>query len=220
MIGSTAPETWLTRRCLVEPIPEIYHAAELMRSALAAHQAGACSDAERLLHQANDPVVRGWVAPLLGHPSRYPELHEIRRVRPAPELPDVLPKEQRQPVRMPTRTQQAALLERHGYNCAFCGIPLVRKEVRAALCKLYPTVVGWGASNDDCHAALLCMWLQYDHVLPHSRGGTNELSNLVVTCAGCNYGRMGLALEEVGLENPLERPIQKTDWDGLEGFRH
>jgi hypothetical protein len=76
----------------------------------------------------------------------------------------------------------------------------------------------WGRTNDDCHAALLTMWLQYDHVLPHSRGGGNGLDNLVLTCAGCNYGRMAFTLEQVGIRDPRLAPWPSLDWNGLEDF--
>jgi len=64
------------------------------------------------------------------------------------------------------------------------------------------------------------MWLQFDHLVPNERGGTSDLDNVVVTCAPCNFGRMQLTVEEVGLENPLARPIAANwrnfeQWDGL-----
>lgn len=62
------------------------------------------------------------------------------------------------------------------------------------------------------------LWLQYDHLLPHARSGTNDLENVVITCAPCNYGRGGYTLEEVGLADPrLREPVRST-WDGLERF--
>jgi hypothetical protein len=72
----------------------------------------------------------------------------------------------------------------------------------------------------DQHAALQCMWLQFDHLIPNERGGTSELENVVVTCAPCNFGRMQLTVEEAGLQNPLMRTIAPTwrrfeTWDGL-----
>jgi 5-methylcytosine-specific restriction endonuclease McrA len=63
------------------------------------------------------------------------------------------------------------------------------------------------------------MWLQYDHLLPHARGGTNDLGNIVITCAPCNFARMNYTLEEIGLLDPRTREPVRSDWDGLERFR-
>jgi 5-methylcytosine-specific restriction endonuclease McrA len=60
------------------------------------------------------------------------------------------------------------------------------------------------------------MWMQFDHILPHSRGGDNTMDNVVVTCAPCNFGRAERTLEEVGLMDPRQRPPEGTSWDGLE----
>lgn len=60
------------------------------------------------------------------------------------------------------------------------------------------------------------MWLQYDHIVPHARGGDNSIGNVVVTCAPCNYARMDYTLDELGLENPLSREPRQSNWDGLE----
>jgi len=89
--------------------------------------------------------------------------------------------------------------------------------------KLYPDALPWGKTNDTQHAAFQALGLQYDHLIPHSRGGSTDLSNLVITCAPCNYGRGSYTVEEVGLNNPLLRePIGSgpvgSGWDGLERF--
>ena len=60
-------------------------------------------------------------------------------------------------------------------------------------------------------------WAQFDHILPHTRGRSNEIDNLVVTCAPCNFGLMRYALEAVGDLSILERAIQcELAWNGLE----
>lgn len=82
----------------------------------------------------------------------------------------------------------------------------------------YPQLRIWGRNNKDQHAAFQAMWAQYDHVLPYTRGGSNELDNLVVTCAPCNFGRMQYTLEEVGLLDPRSRAPVRSSWDGLERF--
>jgi hypothetical protein len=58
--------------------------------------------------------------------------------------------------------------------------------------------------------------MQYDHVVPHAHGGTNEVENVIVACAPCNCARMECTLEEVGLEDPRMRMPVQSSWDGLE----
>lgn len=53
-------------------------------------------------------------------------------------------------------------------------------------------------------------------MLPHAYGGPNDLDNLVVSCAACNFGKMFYRLEELGLTDPRERPPIQPQWDGLE----
>lgn len=197
----------LIRSCLLDPVPEIEQAAATLERAVEAHLAGARELAADLLRQADSPAVRGWTESIWGKDSRC-----------APKGPyaSAVSKGAATPLRMPGATVQAALHARDGYYCRFCGIPVVRKQVRERLRRLYPEVPIWGRRNSDQHAALQCMWAQYDHLLPHSRGGSNELANLVVTCAPCNFGRMQYTLEEARLTNPLDRPPRMGSWRGLE----
>jgi 5-methylcytosine-specific restriction endonuclease McrA len=60
------------------------------------------------------------------------------------------------------------------------------------------------------------MWAQHDHVVPHARGGSNHISNLVVTCASCNYGRMNYTLGEAALQDPRSHPPRNGAWSGLQ----
>lgn len=203
-----------SQRCFREPIGAIFAAADRLKSAVEAHLRGDRDECATLLWAANDPEVREWVSPFLG-PWRHNPYISVQIVSGAPPI---LPKADRCPLRMPPVEDRQELLRRYGHQCAFCGIPLVRVEVRKALHAAYPEAAVWGRTNNDCHAALLCMWLQYDHILPHSRGGGNDLDNLVLTCAACNYGRMSFTLEEVGLADPRGRSRLESEWCGLEGF--
>nr|WP_255527271.1 HNH endonuclease [Trichocoleus sp. FACHB-46] len=119
---------------------------------------------------------------------------------------------------MPTAAQKHFLHQRDGYHCRFCGVPVIRGEVRDRLRKFYPDALPWGKTNPEQHSAFQALWLQYDHLLPHARGGNNDLENVVITCAPCNFGRGSYTLEEVGLADPrLREPVRST-WDGLERF--
>lgn len=117
---------------------------------------------------------------------------------------------------MPTSQQKRLLHIRDGFHCRFCGIPVIRAEVRRRAHELYPASVPWGKANHTQHAGFQALWAQYDHVVPHSHGGTNEINNLVVTCAGCNFGKMSFRLEELGLLDPRNFPPVSSQWDGLE----
>ena len=129
-----------------------------------------------------------------------------------------VPRAERVKARMPTKAEVATLLARDGFHCRFCGIPLIRAETRMLIRNAYPEALRWGVRNAEQHAGFQAMWLQYDHMLPHARGGSNELSNMIVTCAPCNNGRSNLTLEEVGLTDPFLRAPIRSKWDGLERF--
>jgi hypothetical protein len=203
----------ITRRCLLEPIPQIFEAAQFLTSAVADHLAGRSDQASANFAKAEMSSVRDWTEAIWG--KHRPEVLCIRSV---PNSPPTLPKEARVKLRMPTAKEQASLIEKHGYKCAFCGIPLIHKRVRSRAVRLYPESVSWGRTNQTQHAAFQAMWLQFDHVLPHARGGDNSIDNLLITCAPCNFGRMNYTLEELGLSDPRDRAIDKGAWDGLESF--
>ncbi|MBJ6750745.1 HNH endonuclease [Geomonas anaerohicana] len=193
------------RRCFREPIPEIYDAARYLDAAVSAHLNGLYETAENLFRLANDPKVWSWTDSIWGKNSNYVE------VRRQPVL-HITPREK---ARMPDAATKKALHERDGYHCRFCGIPVIHAKVRTFLQKMYPDAIPWGTTNKQQHAAFQCMWLQYDHVLPHSAGGENTLDNLVITCAACNFGKMEFTLEELGLFDPRNYEPVKSLWDGL-----
>jgi 5-methylcytosine-specific restriction endonuclease McrA len=201
------------RNCLREPIPEIEVAARLLDAAVTAHLEGHAELVERLVRQANMPAIREWTDSLWGANSPYAPSRKSSPSR-AP-----LAVHARESERMPSAEYRRHLHLRDGYHCRFCGIPVIRKEVRQRFRKRYPQLSIWGRRNVDQHAAFQAMWAQYDHVVPHSAGGGNGLDNLVVTCAPCNYSRMDFTLEESGLVDPRIRAPVSSKWDGLERFR-
>ena len=208
------PDFLAPRLCFREPIKEIFYAAELLDRAVNAHLAGSRREAGRLIAEADMQSVWDWTESIWG--KENPEIHRRRKVKGAL---GTLDENERDPKKKPGKDLKQALIERDGYRCRFCGIPVICKEIRKAMHKLYEDELPWNRyKNTEQHAAFQCMWMQFDHLLPHSRGGRTELANLVITCAPCNFGRMANTLEEVGLIDPLTRPVTKTDWDGLERF--
>lgn len=192
--------------CFRVPISDIFDSARFLDAAVSAHLMGNENLARVLFQAADIPSVREWLESIWGSKSQYVS------VRPLPAPADVSKVE----ARMPTKMQIQALHVRDGFHCRYCGIPVIRPEVRKAALRLYPDSISWGRTNASQHAGFQTLWAQYDHVVPHSCGGTNELDNLVVSCAACNYGKMSYRLEELGLSDPRDRPPVVSGWDGLE----
>jgi len=209
-MASRLTQAGARRTCLREPVPEIAKAARLLDAAVSAHLEGNTELTEQLVRRANMPAIRDWAESLWGANSPYAPTRRAAASR------ILLPGHKRQPKRMPTLDDRRRLHARDGYHCRFCGIPVIRKEIRQRFCKLYPQLAIWGRRNVEQHAAFQAMWAQYDHVVPHAQGGGNDLSNLVVTCAPCNYGRMEFTLEEANLVDPRTREPIRSLWDGLE----
>lgn len=162
------------------------------------------------------PALTDWIESLWGKVS--PEIHRYRQV---PGAPPSLPEPERFQPKSPNAELRRAVIARDGHRCRFCGIPVIRKEVRDRWRRLQPEALRWGKINANCHPAFQCLWLQYDHLLPWTRGGRTDLDNLVIACAGCNFGRMNWTIEEVGLLDPRSSPIAPPrqgleHWDGLE----
>jgi hypothetical protein len=202
-----------SRLCLRLPIPEIEEAANYLDAAVSAHLGGDYGAARELLHLADSKVVWDWTDSVWGKKSPY------TLYRPVPNSPATLEKNQRAMPRYATLATQKLVHERDGYYCRFCKIPVVRDEIRVRISRAYPDAAPWGNKNHLQHAGLQCMWAQYDHIVPHSRGGGSDIDNILLTCAACNYGRMQFTLEEVGLLHPDTHAARRGPWDGLERFQ-
>ena len=92
-----------------------------------------------LIAEANMPEVRDRVQSLWG-----PASVQFHRVRAIEGAPPVLEKHRRAPIKKPDAEQRRAIIRRDGYRCRFCGILVIRVEVRKAIHRhtgmLYPGV--------------------------------------------------------------------------------
>ena len=197
------------QRCFREPIPQIFDAARYLDAAVSAHLTGRTKLAEELFSVANDKAVWVWTDSVWGKESKYVRVSRTTATKTTVE---------RASARMPTIEQRAAVLARDRYHCRYCGIPVIRAEIRKAVHRAYPLAVPWGRTNALQHAAFQAMWAQYDHVVPHTHGGRNELDNLVLACAACNFGKMHYTLEELGIADPRMFATENPWWNGLERF--
>jgi hypothetical protein len=159
------------------------------------------------------PEIYKWLKPIWAN-------SKVHVLSPVAESQPILGKDLRAKTRMPAgKAWKEQVHQRDGYNCRFCAMPVIRKDVRARINSIYPKAARWGTKEIEQHAAFQAMWAQYDHVVPHAKGGPNDLDNIVLTCAACNFGRAEYSLEEVGVADPRSRPPVRTTWDGLERFQ-
>jgi HNH endonuclease len=193
-----------------EPISILFECAEILSQAADAHVIGNRRIAATLIKSTNLVEVREWLESIWGKSSPYVLFRKIDSVG------QILAQHEKLETRMPSTAQKRQLHLRDGFHCRFCGLPVIRKEVRIFLHKYYPSELPWGRTNASQHAAFQVLWAQYDHILPHARGGTNGMDNMIITCAACNFGRMNYTLEEVGLNDPRLREPIKSNWNGLE----
>lgn len=196
--------------------PEVFEAALLLKEAVSAHLAGDVALADSRLRAADNPLIGEWLDPIW---TRRSPLVKAVRVE---GLPPILPKNQRHHPRTATTEMRKALVARDGHHCRFCGIPLIRPEIRKLLNSIYPEAARWTSPHEtNQHRGLQVMWMQYDHVVVHSRGGLTDMDNLVVACVACNFGRDRFTLEEMRMSDPrtdvrLPTWHGRNTWTGLE----
>ncbi len=211
MTNSALPDAVAaTRQSLSEPIAELKDAARYLDAAVSAHLQGKRAIAEELFRLADMPEIRKWTKSIWANSDVHVRFRSSE---------PTLAKELRTKERMPTLAEKSRVHQRDGYHCRFCGMPVIRSQTRKLIHEAYPHAVIWGDKELQQHAAFQAMWAQYDHIVPHARGGTNDLENLVLTCAPCNFGRAGYTLQEVAVSDPRIRLPVQSQWDGLERFR-
>lgn len=206
MDSSYQSSFWEPRNCFLEPIPEMYLAAELLSNAVDAIL-------ENNLPLASELIIAADIAALEIHNAKIAgsvsvEIHRLREIPTAPRV-------EKAKSRMPSRKVELSIYERDGWHCRFCNVPVVSKDVRKRLNQLFPDVARWGSRNIDKHRGLSILESSLDHLIPHSRGGDNSPTNLLTACGPCQFGRGGWTIEEVGINNPLTRPPVLDRWDGL-----
>lgn len=85
------------------------------------------------------------------------------------------------PRRFRRQVTNTFLFARDGYRCQYCGRPGTELRLRESLTR--------------------------DHVVPMSRGGTNEWTNVVTACSPCNTRKANHMPEEIGM-HPLVPPVE------------
>jgi hypothetical protein len=103
------------------------------------------------------------------------------------------------------RQWRAALSERDGWSCHYCGVSLIPDgEVGDENSVWHEGYTSWDHCSCGLHSAqggdlpMPCVqhgfwspkpgfdWPQVDHKVPRCHGGTDLLGNLVLSCGSCN----------------------------------
>jgi hypothetical protein len=109
-----------------------------------------------------------------------------------------------------------SVLERDGYRCRYCNIPIIYTNEARKLRALFGAKnFQMSKSNRMAHGTLRAFYNSFDHVVPLSRGGRTCLDNLVTACYPCNFGKDNFTLSQLRLQSPFSRVPQKTDHDGF-----
>ena len=182
-------------------------AADLLASAADRLLAGDAPNARQLVAEADMPVIGAYTALVTG--AVNPLVH-WQSAMPAGAVGL-----ERSAQRMPSSSVERAIYVRDGWRCRYCGTRVIDRSMRARLHRCLPDAARWGARNADKHTALAALSASLDHIVPHSRGGTNDEPNLVTACNACQFGRGQWTLEEVGFFDPREYPPFLDEWDGL-----
>ena len=117
----------MLRICFRDPGPEIADAAQCLDAAVSAHLSGRRDIADELIRLADMPGIRDWTESIWGAKSPHVQYRDV------PGSLPILRIEERVPVRMPNTAAKQQLHERDGFHCRFCGIPVIRKELRVAI---------------------------------------------------------------------------------------
>ena len=102
------------------------------------------------------------------------------------------------------RSIRTAVLKRDDYTCRYCGT--YRKGERV-----------WAGGSG--RKARYRSALHVDHVIPKSKGGSDELENLVTSCVGCNLEKYNKLLADSALDSGGDSPLSASALLELENQR-
>ena len=197
----------MLRRSFLPAIPEYGIAADLLSRAADAALSGDLVTCAEYLTRADLRPLRDFAFRVAGRIDST-----IHRQSGNPKF-EAVPRASRP--RMPSTGEQMKVMQRDGFRCRFCESRVIVKDAYRIFTRLLPLQARAGSTNEENHFGLSTLTASIDHLLPYSRGGTNDRENLVTACGPCQFGRNQWTLEEVEIENPLNYPPLVDEWDGL-----
>jgi len=116
------------------------------------------------------------------------------------------------------QSRLVAIFQRDNWRCQYCGIRIGgnRKHFVKFATEIDVPELVQGRTDETRHGLYSLLMASYDHITPHSRGGSDDDPNLVTACWCCQFGKYKFSLDEVGLQPPSPAGIErKGDWQGL-----
>lgn len=114
--------------------------------------------------------------------------------------------------------QKTKIFLRDGFIDRYSGerlvFPPVLRIISLAMPEEFPFQKNWKMS--ECHIAYWHLLPTVDHIVPVSRGGSDEESNWVCTSQLRNSAKSNWLIEELGWR--LHKAGDLKDWDGLLGL--
>jgi hypothetical protein len=114
----------------------------------------------------------------------------------------------------PSETVIVSIYKRDRFHCRYCGCKVIPTQIMRLVSEVFPDEFPYHPNwkGGETHPAIASRSPSLDHVVPWTKGGTNDPENLVCACWICNQIKGDLTHEQIGWEL---RPIPETDWDGL-----
>ena len=110
------------------------------------------------------------------------------------------------------------IMRRDHWTCRYCHSPVAGR--RGSFKKFAEQIdfseLITGRTDQLRNGIYLVFSASFDHVIPRSAGGSNDLENLVTACWPCQFGKGDNSLESLGLSDPrLRPPSQVEGWRGI-----
>lgn len=196
------------RKSFLPLLPEHQAAADLLSEAVDDILVRRFDQAARQIAKADFPTLAEFASRIIDQSSG--DIHQFRDVHDAPPRTT-----NRVKARMPSNTVASTIFVRDGWRCRYCDVRVISFDVINALNRLFPSLIRRNEPAKRMHGGCRALASSLDHILPHSRGGTNDPENLVASCHPCQFGRNHWTLEEVGFLDPRDRQPIVDEWDGL-----
>jgi hypothetical protein len=194
------------RDCFLEPPTFLLEAIDQIDAAANLLLSGEVGKARARLRFCDRHEIKEYID-LVAGPTN-PDIHRFKSVPGSPPV-------EKNSQRMPSAANQRRLFERDGWRCRFCGVRVMLRASIKVFDAACPDEIRWTGPQSLQHPAFRACCASADHIVPHSRGGSNDNDNLVTACGPCQFGRNQWLLEEVSLSDPRQRPPIIDGWDGL-----